>query len=469
MADDGVVMLTICGSYQMLGHEFVTHDGRRIAGVGRARRRHPRRGRPADRQQLGRDPGCRPAGRLREPQRAHRARPRCPAARPHPDRPRQQRRDRTEGAVRDNVIGTYLHGPVLAKSPRFADDLLRRAFAAAGRTPTSSRSTTRCPSRPRASRSAGRDSACGSGRQPQRRCSGRCSRSVRPCYRVPQRRAATAEHLGRHRHGDHDAQRIDVPATPADHGRPAAARLARAAGRGRAGLPVHRLDAEQNRRPTSPTSRATASTAPPCSPRRTRSAAGSTSRLAVRGGRRHRARTFASPGRAQRDDPDRRGGQEAIGQPNLVAGRARHRLPDRVLRPGRGAGLGVRVRQGSIMVVVHTQRRTTRRRGLSSAGRGRAFLIARAWHDGSSPSADRGRCPPPPAGVPVSATQIATLHTSAGDIRVELFGNHAPKTVTELRRPRRAASGSGGTRAPEDQHRPALRRHDLPPGDRRTS
>jgi peptidyl-prolyl cis-trans isomerase A (cyclophilin A) len=27
------------------------------------------------------------------------------------------------------------------------------------------------------------------------------------------------------------------------------------------------------------------------------------------------------------------------------------------------------------------------------------------------------------------ATQIATLHTSAGDIRVELFGNHAPKTV----------------------------------------
>lgn len=29
----------------------------------------------------------------------------------------------------------------------------------------------------------------------------------------------------------------------------------------------------------------------------------------------------------------------------------------------------------------------------------------------------------------MSATQIATLHTSAGDIRVELFGDHAPKTV----------------------------------------
>ncbi len=27
------------------------------------------------------------------------------------------------------------------------------------------------------------------------------------------------------------------------------------------------------------------------------------------------------------------------------------------------------------------------------------------------------------------ATQTATLHTSSGDIRVDLFGNHAPKTV----------------------------------------
>jgi peptidyl-prolyl cis-trans isomerase A (cyclophilin A) len=29
----------------------------------------------------------------------------------------------------------------------------------------------------------------------------------------------------------------------------------------------------------------------------------------------------------------------------------------------------------------------------------------------------------------MSATQIATLHTTAGDVRVELFGDHAPKTV----------------------------------------
>jgi peptidyl-prolyl cis-trans isomerase A (cyclophilin A) len=29
----------------------------------------------------------------------------------------------------------------------------------------------------------------------------------------------------------------------------------------------------------------------------------------------------------------------------------------------------------------------------------------------------------------VSATQLVTLHTSVGDIRVHLYGNHAPKTV----------------------------------------
>ena len=42
--------------------------------------------------------------------------------------------DHTEGAVRDNIFGTYLHGPVLAKSPAFADELLRRAYERRGDT-----------------------------------------------------------------------------------------------------------------------------------------------------------------------------------------------------------------------------------------------------------------------------------------------------------------------------------------------
>src|SRR5262249_46848930 len=47
-----------------------------------------------------------------------------------------------------------------------------------------------------------------------------------------------------------------------------------------------------------------------------------------------------------------------------------------------------------------------------------------AWEDESSPPSE-----PPGAFRMPNATQIATLHTSAGDIRIELFGNHAPKTV----------------------------------------
>lgn len=132
MADDGVVMLAICGSYQMLGHEFVTAEGVRIAGTdvldvttqGQATRLignnyvdTPDTGRLVGYENhsglttLG--PDARPLGST-------------PAGRGN------NGKDGTEGAVRNNVIGTYLHGPVLAKSPRFADDLLRRAYARRG-------------------------------------------------------------------------------------------------------------------------------------------------------------------------------------------------------------------------------------------------------------------------------------------------------------------------------------------------
>ncbi len=132
MADDGVVMLAICGTYQMLGHEFVTHEGRRIAGVGVLD--VVTHGQPlrlignnwVDTPQAGRlvgyenhsglttlGAGVAPLGATQHGR-------------------GNNGRDATEGAVRDNVIGTYLHGPVLAKSPRFADDLLARAYRRRG-------------------------------------------------------------------------------------------------------------------------------------------------------------------------------------------------------------------------------------------------------------------------------------------------------------------------------------------------
>jgi lipid II isoglutaminyl synthase (glutamine-hydrolysing) len=132
MADDGVVMLTICGSYQMLGHEFVTQEGVRIAGVGvldvttRGQAVRLIGNNYVDTDDAGRlvgyenhsglttlGPGARALGRTQHGR-------------------GNNGKDGTEGAVRDNVIGTYLHGPVLAKSPRFADELIRRALRRRG-------------------------------------------------------------------------------------------------------------------------------------------------------------------------------------------------------------------------------------------------------------------------------------------------------------------------------------------------
>jgi CobQ-like glutamine amidotransferase family enzyme len=132
MADDGVVMLAICGSYQMLGHEFRTQEGRSIKGVGVLdviTVGQPERligNLVVDTPDAGRLVGYENHSGLTELGAGARPLGRTPTGRGN------NGRDGTEGAVRDNVIGTYLHGPVLAKSPRFADELLRRAYRRRG-------------------------------------------------------------------------------------------------------------------------------------------------------------------------------------------------------------------------------------------------------------------------------------------------------------------------------------------------
>ncbi len=135
LADDGVVMLAICGSYQMLGHEFVTQEGLRIAGVGVldvVTRGQPVRLVGNNHVDTGDTIG---AGQLVGYENHSGLTTLGPGARPLGTTllgRGNNGADRTEGAVRDNIIGTYLHGPVLAKSPRFADELLRRAYRRRG-------------------------------------------------------------------------------------------------------------------------------------------------------------------------------------------------------------------------------------------------------------------------------------------------------------------------------------------------
>ena len=131
MADDGVVILAICGTYQMLGHEFLTKDGVRIEGTG-----------VLDVTTTGSDTRLignhlvdtefgRLAGYENHSGLTDLGAGVVPLGRTVAGRGNNGR-DQTEGAVRANVFGTYLHGPVLAKSARFADELLRRALVRRG-------------------------------------------------------------------------------------------------------------------------------------------------------------------------------------------------------------------------------------------------------------------------------------------------------------------------------------------------
>ena len=126
---DGAVVLAVCAGLQLLGHTFRTGDGSVVDGAGildvtteRAAKRAvgeviadlvavegPRLTgfvNHGGATVLG--SGARPLGRVR----------RGPANHPL---------SRDEGAVQGRVIGTYLHGPVLARNPALADHLLTLA------------------------------------------------------------------------------------------------------------------------------------------------------------------------------------------------------------------------------------------------------------------------------------------------------------------------------------------------------
>lgn len=130
--DDGAAMLAVCGGIQLAGHGYTGVDGSRMPGVGILDLdtvAGPTRligdlvieaeldggaqtvvgfENHAGRTRLG--AGARPLGRV---------------VHGHGN----NGEDGGEGAVRDRVIGTYLHGPLLPKNPWLADRLLAWAIA----------------------------------------------------------------------------------------------------------------------------------------------------------------------------------------------------------------------------------------------------------------------------------------------------------------------------------------------------
>lgn len=159
--DDGLVMLAICGGYQLLGHYFLTHTGERLPGLG-ALDVHTVGGKQrlignivieVDLVALGQPV---PTPRTAAPRRSFKLpRPRLPV-RPsgigvqlvgfenHSGRTYHgsgvqpfgrvlvghgdNGEDRAGGAIYRNTIGCYLHGSLLPKNPQLTDYLLQQAL-----------------------------------------------------------------------------------------------------------------------------------------------------------------------------------------------------------------------------------------------------------------------------------------------------------------------------------------------------
>ena len=133
-ADQGVPMLMICGMYQMFGHYFKTADGVQIPGIGLLDvytvagntriignltvRTH------SFGELIGYEnhSGC---TYLNDD---------CGSLGSTAKGQGNNAEDSLEGAVYNNVYGSYLHGPVLTKSPQFADSLLQKALNIADET-----------------------------------------------------------------------------------------------------------------------------------------------------------------------------------------------------------------------------------------------------------------------------------------------------------------------------------------------
>lgn len=132
MVVDGVPMLVICGSYQLFGHGFTTVSGQELAGIG-VFGAHTGGGDQRlignvliNSQRFGRLVGFENhSGQtiLAEDQ---------PALGEVVQGYGNDGSGQAEGAIIQNAIGTYLHGPILPKNPRLADDLLKHALERAG-------------------------------------------------------------------------------------------------------------------------------------------------------------------------------------------------------------------------------------------------------------------------------------------------------------------------------------------------
>lgn len=128
MADDGVVMLMICGMYQLFGRSFTTHEGEAIRGIGIL----PLETVGGDTRMIGNTMYDTPYGEVvgyENHSGVTTLDDKSLALGTVMQGDGNNGRDGTEGCRVHNVFGTYSHGPALVKNPVFADELLRLALS----------------------------------------------------------------------------------------------------------------------------------------------------------------------------------------------------------------------------------------------------------------------------------------------------------------------------------------------------
>lgn len=129
--EQGMVLLAICGSYQLLGHYYETASGERIPGLSLLDLHTT-----AGRQRMTGDLVVRctalsPPGTLVGFENHGGRTFLGPGLKPLGEVIKgfgNNGKDRTEGVAYKNLIGTYLHGALLPKNPWLTDHLLRQAL-----------------------------------------------------------------------------------------------------------------------------------------------------------------------------------------------------------------------------------------------------------------------------------------------------------------------------------------------------
>ncbi len=128
LADFGVPMLMICGLYQMFGHYFLTADGKKIPGIGifdaytAAGKKRLIGNVVADWS------GYQLVGYENHSGLTHLNSGQTPLAKVATGCGNNEDSG-YEGARTSNVIGSYLHGPLLPKNPKLADELIEIAIS----------------------------------------------------------------------------------------------------------------------------------------------------------------------------------------------------------------------------------------------------------------------------------------------------------------------------------------------------